>query len=101
MHCPIPLGAIAVRRDLGAEVARAIDEQIRASLRAAWANPSSCEDFVRRNAHEMSPEVVQRHIDLYVNDYSIEADRKSVETLVALGETRGLYPKSRLPIFAV
>lgn len=101
MHCPIPLGAIAVRRDLGPDVAKQIDEQIRASLRRAWANPSACEDFVRRNAQEMSPSVVQSHIDLYVNDYSIEADATSVETLVALGEQRGLYAPSSLPIFAV
>jgi 1,4-dihydroxy-6-naphthoate synthase len=101
MHCPIPLGAIAVRRDLGADAAREIDEQIRASLKSAWANPRSCDDFVRRNAQEMSPEVVQSHIDLYVNDYSLEADRKSVETLVTLGEKRGLYAASSLPIFAL
>jgi 1,4-dihydroxy-6-naphthoate synthase len=101
MHCPIPLGAIAVRRDLGPEVAKQIDDQIRASLKSSWANPSSCEDFVRRNAQEMSPEVVQSHIDLYVNDYSLDADEKSVETLVDLGERRGLYAPSSLPIFAV
>lgn len=100
MHAPIPLGAIAIRRDLGPDVARRIDEEIRASLRHSWAHPDSCATFVRENAQEMSPAVMQSHIDLYVNDYSIEADRTSIERLVALGETRGLYSPSPKPIFA-
>ena len=100
MHCPIPLGAIAVRRALGPAVAQQIDEEIRASLRQSWAHPQSCAEFVRENAQEMSPAVMQSHIDLYVNDYSIEADRNSIERLVSLGEARGLYPRSTKPIFA-
>jgi len=101
MQCPIPLGAIAIRRDLGPEVARRVDAEIRASLRSAWERPEACADFVRRNAQEMSPAVVQSHIDLYVNDYSLEADTTAVERLVTLGEERGLYPPSTKPIFAV
>jgi 1,4-dihydroxy-6-naphthoate synthase len=100
MHCPIPLGAIAIRRDLGSETARRVDAEIRGSLERAWANPDECADFVRRNAQEMSPEVQQSHIDLYVNEYSLSADEKSIERLVALGEERGLYPRSEKPIFA-
>lgn len=100
MHCPIPLGAIAIRRDLGADAARRIDDEIRASLERAWANPAECADFVRNNAQEMSPEVQQSHIDLYVNEYSLRADTKSIERLVELGERRGLYAPSDKPIFA-
>jgi 5,8-dihydroxy-2-naphthoate synthase len=101
MHCPIPLGAIAIRRDLGADVAREVDAEIQRSLRSAWADPSASADFVRENAQEMSPAVMQSHIDLYVNDYSLDADREAVERLVTLGESRGLYAPSTLPIFAV
>jgi 1,4-dihydroxy-6-naphthoate synthase len=101
MHCPIPLGAIAIKRELGPEVARRVDAEIRDSLRRSWAHPEECADFVRRNAQEMAPDVIQSHIDLYVNDYSIEPDVSAVERLVTLGEQRGLYPASELPIFAV
>jgi 5,8-dihydroxy-2-naphthoate synthase len=100
MHCPIPLGAIAIRRDLGVDTARSVDAEIQRSLRSAWANPDACAEFVRDNAQEMSPAVMQSHIDLYVNDYSLEADRDAVERLVTLGEARGLYAPSTLPIFA-
>jgi 1,4-dihydroxy-6-naphthoate synthase len=101
MRCPIPLGAIAIRRSLGPGIARQINEEIRASLRRAWAEPDRCADFVRRNAQEMSPQVQQSHIDLYVNDYSMDADANAVGRLVALGEERGLYAPSTEPIFAV
>jgi 1,4-dihydroxy-6-naphthoate synthase len=101
MHAPLPLGAIAIRRDLGADVARQVDEQIRRSLRQAWAHPDDCADFVRRHAQEMSPAVMQSHIDLYVNDYSLTADESAVERLVALGEARAQYETSTRPIFAV
>jgi 1,4-dihydroxy-6-naphthoate synthase len=100
MQSALPLGAIAIRRDLGADVAKAIDEEIRASLKRAWAHPDECADFVRRNAQEMAPQVVQSHIDLYVNDYSLNADVAAVERLVALGEKRGLYTGSAKGIFA-
>jgi 1,4-dihydroxy-6-naphthoate synthase len=100
IHGPLPLGAIAIRRELGAETARRIDAEIRASLEAAWADPSVCAEFVRANAQEMSLEVQQKHIDLYVNDYSLAADENAVGRLVALGEQRGLYPACDKAIFA-
>lgn len=101
MRCPIPLGAIAIRRSLGVEAARRVNEEIRASLEHAWAHPDDCADFVRQHAQEMSPKVQQQHIDLYVNDYSMDADIEAVTRLVTLGEERGLYARSRQPIFVV
>lgn len=100
MHSPLPLGAIAIRRSLGEAVARAIDDEIRASLRASWADPAAPADFVRAHAQEMDPRVIQQHIDLYVNDYSMNLDETAVERLVALGEQAGLYAHSPEPIFA-
>ena len=48
----------------------------------------------------MDPAVVQQHIDLYVNDYSLNLDERAVERLIALGEQAGLYAPSGLPRFA-
>jgi 1,4-dihydroxy-6-naphthoate synthase len=83
MRSPLPLGAIAIRRSLGADVARRIDDEIRASLQAAWADPGSVSAFVRAHAQEMAADVIQRHIDLYVNDYSLALDAPAVERLLA------------------
>src|SRR4029077_5993564 len=95
---PLPLGAIAIRRDLGPKVARKIDAEIRDSVRNAWANPDECAEFVRQHSQELAPEVIQQHIDLYVNDYTLDLDTVAVEKLVALGEKSGLYPASVGPI---
>ncbi|MEX2272397.1 MAG: 1,4-dihydroxy-6-naphthoate synthase [Vicinamibacterales bacterium] len=100
MNCPLPLGAIAMRRALGADAARGVDEDIRASLQQSRANPERVAPFVREHAQEMDPDVVQQHIDLYVNEYSMNLDEAAVSRLVALGEEAGLYPPSSLPGFA-
>jgi 1,4-dihydroxy-6-naphthoate synthase len=100
MKCPIPLGAIAIKRELEGDVAHRVEEEIRESLRRAWLHPEETRKFVRQNAQEMSPAVMQSHIDLYVNDYSIDADAGAIGRLVELGERRGLYAASTRPIFS-
>src|SRR5262249_2978665 len=100
MGCPLPLGAVAIRRTLGPEAARKIGQEIRDSLLSARAKPEQCAGFVRRHAQEMSPEVIRQHIDLYVNDYTLDADETAVARLVAVGEECGLYPGSEQPVFA-
>lgn len=67
---PIPLGAIVARR-------AAVDPEratrwVRASVRAAWADPAASRDYVLAHAQEMEPDVVDRHIALYVNDYTLD-----------------------------
>src|SRR5262249_17510382 len=57
MHCPLPLGAVAIRRSLGPEVARRVDKEIRESLLSARAKPDECAAFIRRHAQEMAPGV--------------------------------------------
>jgi 1,4-dihydroxy-6-naphthoate synthase len=100
MRCPLPLGAIAVRRELGPDEARRIDREIRGSIQRARLHPDESASFVRQHAQEMAPDVVRQHIDLYVNDYTFDLDPLAVERLVVLGERYGLYRPSGLPIFA-
>lgn len=100
MRCPVALGAIAIRRTLGPTVARDIDTRIRESVAHARAHPEASAAFVREHAVEMSPDVVRRHIDLYVNDYTLALDEHAVSKLLAFGEKEGLFPSSNLPVFA-
>jgi 1,4-dihydroxy-6-naphthoate synthase len=99
MACPLPLGAIAIRRRLGPAIARQIDVEIRESLRAARSTPAAVAAFVRAHAQEMAPDVIGRHIALYVNDYTLDLDVAAVERLLALddAETRD---RSDEPLFA-
>jgi 1,4-dihydroxy-6-naphthoate synthase len=90
---PIPLGAILARR--GAVDAAAAAEWIRDSVRRAWADPAAGRDYVLRHAQEMEPEVVDRHIALYVNDFTADLGdegRRAVQTLLGRAADAGLTP---------
>jgi 1,4-dihydroxy-6-naphthoate synthase len=68
---PIPLGGIMIRNDLS-EVAGPIQEVIRRSVEHAMTNPEASVEWVRHFAQEMSEEVIRSHIQLYVNDFSVD-----------------------------
>lgn len=70
---PLPLGAIAVRRDLGRDLASTVEEKIRESLLFARKNPEAVRAYIEKHAQEMSPEVIRLHIDAFVNEFSLEA----------------------------
>ena len=92
---PIPLGGIVVRRALPEEVKLAVNRAVRRSVEYAFAHPQVSLPFVRQHAQEMSEEVMYRHIDLYVNDYSIDLGvdgRRAVELLLARGRATGTVP---------
>ena len=90
---PIPLGAIIARRSLDLSAAAG---WIRASVRYAWAHPEASRDYVLSHAQEMSPEVAQAHIKLYVNRFSEdlgETGYKAVTSLLNRAAEEGLVPK--------
>jgi len=67
---PIPLGAILARRAT-VDPDRAA-EWVRASVRAAWADPAASRAYVLAHAQEMELDVVDRHIALYVNEFTLD-----------------------------
>ena len=66
---PVPLGCICVRRDVS-ECSRKIDDLIRASIAAAFADPKSVYPFVRDHAQYLQEDVLMKHIYAFVNGYS-------------------------------
>jgi 1,4-dihydroxy-6-naphthoate synthase len=91
MHCPVPLAAIAVRRDLAPDLARRMESAIRASVSYAMRNPDASRAYVAAYAKEMAPDVVERHIGLYVNDYTLDVDEASFRTFVRWGSEEGVF----------
>jgi 1,4-dihydroxy-6-naphthoate synthase len=82
---PVPLGGIVARRDLPENVKSEVQQLIRKSLKMSRKQQGGLSDFIKENAMEMSPEVMQMHIDLYVNDFSLdlgEAGRQAVKKFV-------------------
>ena len=85
MGLPLPLGSIIVDRSLGEEVARDVERLIRRSIEYAFANPSSSRDFIKSHAQELEDDVIDKHIALFVNDFSLtlgDEGRRAVEELI-------------------
>ena len=92
---PIPLGGIVAKRSLPDEVTRAVNRVMRRSVEYAFAHRDASLPYVRAHAQEMSEAVMYQHIDLYVNEYSIDlgADgRRAVEVLLNRAWRIGVVP---------
>jgi 1,4-dihydroxy-6-naphthoate synthase len=91
---PIPLGGIVAKRSLGEARIRAIEAAIRTSVAFAFANPAASGEYMHAHAREMDETVLRSHVDLYVNEFSLElgeegeaAVRQLLERAAALGLT--------------
>ncbi len=94
---PIPLGCIAAKRNLGARRIELISSAIRESVQWGFDHPGKSGDYIRCHAQELDAEVVRSHIDLYVNDYSIDLGddgREAVAHFIKMGRDTGTLPVS-------
>jgi 1,4-dihydroxy-6-naphthoate synthase len=99
---PIPLGGIVIRRSLPDDVKASVNRIIRRSVEYAFANPADSRPYVRAHAQEMSEDVMYKHIDLYVNDYSIDLGaegRGAVQLLFDRAARLGIIPAVPLSLF--
>lgn len=100
--CPIPLGGIVIKRSLPTSIKQKVNRLLRKSVEYAFANPKSAIEFIRAHAQEMEEEVMYKHIELYVNQYSIDLGvqgREAVETLFEKANSLNLIPKTEKKIF--
>ncbi|MFF0449653.1 1,4-dihydroxy-6-naphthoate synthase [Streptomyces sp. NPDC004609] len=92
---PIPLGAIIAKRSLGEETLGLLAESIRVSVRMAWDDPEASRPYVREHAQEMDPAVADRHIGLYVNEFTADLGADgyaAVRGLLTRAAAEGLVP---------
>ena len=100
--CAIPLGGIVANRNLPEDVQHKINRVLRKSVEFAFANPKSGIDFIRQHAQEMSEEVMYKHIELYVNKYSVdlgEEGRKAIQLMFDTALEKGIIPAIEKNIF--
>ena len=99
---PIPLGAIAIRRSLPDDVKRKVNRVVRRSVEYGFANRDASLPYVRAHAQEMNEAVMYKHIDLYVNQFSIDLGpegKRAVTTLFEKAAALSLVPASSEPLF--
>ena len=81
---PVPLAGICARSDLEDETRQAAEAAIRASVEHAFAHPQASREYVRAHSQELSDEVCDAHIRLYVNDFSIDLGDEGLRAVDAL-----------------
>jgi len=81
---PIPLGGIVMKKEFNVVTINKVDELIRKSLEVAFDNYPTLTDYVKQHSQEMEESVMRKHIDLYVNDFSLnlgDEGRMAIEQL--------------------
>ena len=99
---PIPLGGIAVKRDLDHEVQLKINRILRKSVEYAFENPKSAYPYIKKYAQEMDEDVMYKHIELYVNQFTIDLGkdgRDAVKMLYKKASSLGIIPELNQQIF--
>jgi 1,4-dihydroxy-6-naphthoate synthase len=81
---PIPLGGIIAQKSLGVRVIEDMQELIRTSLAYTRTHPDEAMPFIRQHAQELADTVIQQHIELYVNDFSVDAGAEGAAALAEL-----------------
>jgi 1,4-dihydroxy-6-naphthoate synthase len=84
---PIPLGGIIAKHSLGHGLKKKINRILRQSVEFAFENRSEPMSYIKEHSQELSDDVINQHINLYVNDFSID-----------VGEA-GIIPKAKQPVF--
>jgi 1,4-dihydroxy-6-naphthoate synthase len=90
---PIPLGGIMIRRNIDLETQLTVNRLIRKSVEYAFEHPEASSDFVCQHAQELDASVRKQHIDLYVNQYSVDLGdlgKQAIRVLFEKGQSAGL-----------
>lgn len=100
--CAIPLGGIVANRKLPLDIQHKINRVLRKSVEFAFANPRSGLEFIRSHAQEMSEDVMYKHIELYVNKYSVNLGaegKKAIKLLFDTAKEKNIIPEITEEIF--
>ncbi len=103
-NLPIPLGGIVVKRSLPDSLKLKIQQKVSESVRFAFANRLASLAYIKQHAQELDDAIINKHIDLYVNDFSIDLGEKgkdAIKMLFSKGEESGLFELKEKNIFVL
>jgi 1,4-dihydroxy-6-naphthoate synthase len=86
---PVPLAGICARADLDADTVSLVEQAIRASVQHAFAHPDDSRAYVRAHSQEMSDDVCDAHIRLYVNQHSLDVGDEGLRAIARLMSASG------------
>ncbi len=83
---PLPLGGIAINKKYGKDTAQKIDNIIKESIEYANLNPDSAIKYMKKHAQEIDDNVMKKHIELYVNEQTVEMNELGKKAIKYLFE---------------
>jgi 1,4-dihydroxy-6-naphthoate synthase len=92
---PIPLGAIVIKRSVPDDIAQKVNRVVRRSLEYAYKDSFASYDFVAGNAREMDSTIMNNHIKLFVNEFTIDLGskgREAISELFRIAAEKGVIP---------
>lgn len=98
---PIPLGCIIAKRSLGRELIEKLERLIRESVLYAISRRDEPVRYIKKHSQELDDSVIAEHINLYVNDSSLDIGDdgiRAVRKLLDMAEERGIIKKSANPL---
>lgn len=101
IKAPIPLGGICMLRQHDIKLLNQVNTLIKNSVQFAFDDPESSMSYVKQHAQEMNETVMKKHIQLYVNPFSLdlgETGTKAVNLLFKKAVETGLIKQPELPI---
>ncbi len=99
---PIPLGGILAKRELGVDIIQSADRLLRESIEYAFSNRHETGFYIKKHSQELEDKVIEQHINLYVNNYSLDIGDDgihAVEELFRMAEEMGIIKKSPMKLF--
>lgn len=98
----LPLGGILMKRNLGPHKAQFLEEKIRESIVYARNHPEEAWPYIRSHAQEMEADVIRRHIDMFVNDFTLDMGREGEDAIRYMIQAAGRnadIPVPAKPVF--
>lgn len=81
---PLPLGSIVVARDCGEEFVQNFEALLRRSIEYAFAHPEVSRGYIKEHAQELEDSVIDSHIALFVNDFSLSLGNEGRQAVAEL-----------------
>ena len=99
---PLPLGANAIRKDLGAETMREVEKILHESIRYGLDHRQEALNHALQYGRDLDRGQADKFVGMYVNDWTLDfgaRGREAVRQFLAMGHERGVLPKLVTPEF--
>ena len=87
----IPLGGIVIKRNIDTAIKQKTDHLIKKSIEYAFSHYLALNEYIRINSQEMNEDVIRKHIDLYVNNYSLSLGAEGKKAIITLLKTHPFF----------